>query len=172
MKFKQVALVACVLLCLGAIAAKLKVSGPVPDSVKTAKKVFIADGGTRIPYAELFGQVEQWKRYQIVDKPENADIVLVMWYSVDSKGPSTWTSQNFYTGQQQDYSFNAQQTHNVMNPKLQLLVFTVKDRERVWMATDYHKLSPTSKTRNQEFLKSTDRLFEEFKKGVEAPARK
>jgi hypothetical protein len=62
-------------------------AAPVPAQILSAKKVFIANGGSAVesaddtispnlPYDELYAGMRSWGRYELLSAPADADLVL------------------------------------------------------------------------------------------------
>ena len=76
----QVALLAFGLTFLCCVAVSQdKVYAPLPDKIATAKTVFIVnDSGTAKFGDELYRQIKNWNRWQVVTDKEKADLILVL----------------------------------------------------------------------------------------------
>ena len=100
------------LLCLGLLlagtsaAAQRPAPPPIPQSILTAKKVFLSNAGadsglfphpfTGTPdraYSEFYTALGDWGRYQLVGDPSEADLVFELQLTAPN-GPSNANKQN------------------------------------------------------------------------------
>lgn len=82
-------------------SGKNTVAAPVPKQILAAKKVFIANGGSTAavfkggpdrPYNQFYAAMKQWNHFELVDSPQNADVVLQISMTV------TVNERNLVTG--------------------------------------------------------------------------
>jgi len=90
-------------LVISAIAQQPKppAPAPIPSQISTAQKVFISnaggasfetvidatvfDGGPERPYNQFYAAVKDWRRYELVSNPADADLVLeISWQLTDT----------------------------------------------------------------------------------------
>lgn len=103
-----------------ALAAKRKdvPKAPLPAKIVAAKKVFLANGGGNdLAYDALYGAVKEWPRFEIVDSPSSADIIIEIRYVTEDHGTRVWSTTNASTGATNVHS------RQIVDPQLVLTIF-------------------------------------------------
>jgi hypothetical protein len=137
---------------------------PLPDSVATAKKAFLTNGGgTPLAFDEFYSQMKEWGRFELVGSPKDADVVIELRYFVDDHGPRVSSFTNTYTGQTQVVS------HEIVDPQLSLNIYDAKTKDLLWSVTDHRRLARREKNREKETINSADRLVDNMKQRITPP---
>jgi len=149
------------LLCLPLVAVAKKKEipqAPLPSQVTQAKTVFLVNaGGSSLAFDDLYAEMKQWGRYEIVGSPEAADLVISLQYWVEKNGSSAVPITNTYTGSTTYYS------HENLDPQLRLTIIDPKTKVELWTSIDHRRLARLSSNREKETIKSVSRLVEELK---------
>jgi hypothetical protein len=104
-------------------------SAPVPEQLKSAKKVFLGNAGADVksrdsfaaagelnqPYNDLYSALKGWGRYELVSKPEDAELVMEVRFT----GPMT------DCGKVPTYS-----------PSIEMSIFDAKTHFVLWTITE------------------------------------
>ena len=132
-------------------------SAPVPEQIRRAKKIFIANAGDKTnlfpdvfsggpdrPYVDFYSAMEKWGHYQIVSTPEQADLIFSVGIASPSAAEIAPTSGNLGP-------WNGAELHDV---QLRLRILDPKSRISIW-ELDSHVNTPwgvdLKKTRDQSF---------------------
>jgi hypothetical protein len=136
---------------------------PVPASIVHAKKIFLTNGGgSPLAYDEFYAQMNQWKRFEIVGSPAEADIIVELKYFVENLGNRVWSSTNSYTGQTQVYS------RRDLDPQLSINIYSGGTKDLLWSVTDHRRLARLEKNREKETINSADRLVADLRSRMDA----
>jgi hypothetical protein len=134
---------------------KVVPEAPMPDSVATAKKVFLTNGGgSPLAFDEFYAKMKIWGRYTLVGSPSESDVVMELRYFVEDLGTKVSSYTNTYTGQTQITS------HKVTDPQLQINIYDAKTKDLLWSVIDHRRLAIREKNREKETINSADRLVE------------
>jgi len=83
--------IACFLLCSFLIAEKLPVA-PLPNQIISAKKVFLVNSGANEAFDCFYNDLKQWGRYDLVDSPDAADLVIEIGVHSQNGGTRVWSA--------------------------------------------------------------------------------
>jgi hypothetical protein len=136
---------------------------PLPQIIRLAKTVFIANGGgsgTSLAFDEFYAEMKKWGRFQLAPSPDQADIVVELKYVIEDKGERVGSAYNSYTKQTTVYS------HDVTDPQLILNISEAHTNALLWSTTDHRRLARLEKNREKETVNSADRLIEELKERI------
>lgn len=137
---------------------------PLPAIVVNAKKIFLSNGGgSNLAYDAFYSRMKDWKRYEIVGSPDEADLIVELAYRVEDKGTRVWSSTNTYN--------NATQVHSaeVTDPQLILTIYDAKSKTSLWSETDHRRLAREEKNREKETVNSAQRLVADLEARVAVP---
>jgi hypothetical protein len=132
-------------------------SAPLPKPIVTAKTAFLVKGPGSDPYLKgggdlafdtFYADMKAWGKYQIVDTPDQADIVFELSYSSRQVGTSVWSSTNTYTGATQVYSSPD------MDPRVSLNVYDRKTGFVLWSAAEARDTARRRKNREKNLIKA------------------
>ncbi len=147
---------------------------PLPTVVTNAKTVFLANGGgSDLAYDAFYNAMKNWKHFQIVGSPDEADLIVEMAYRVETAGTRTWAttngSANSY-GNTTTYNGGTQiHTRAIPDPQLIMTIYDAKTKNSVWSTVDHRRLARLSKNREKETINSAERIVDELKIRVSAP---
>jgi hypothetical protein len=140
---------------------------PLPPAVVHAKKAFLLNGqttaqyltknGNTLAFDTLYADVKSWGKYELVDSPKDADIVIELQYRPYSEGSRSYGVYNQTT--------NTVQSHDVttVGADFALVIYESNSKEQLWSASDACGLARTVKNQQKEVIKSVDRLVEGLK---------
>ena len=131
---------------------------PLPAVVVNAKKIFLTNGGgSNLAYDAFYSKMKEWGKYEIVGRPEEADLIVELAYRVELGGTRVWSSTNTYD--------NTTDVHSaqIVDPQLVLTIFDAKTKTSLWSETDHRKLARKEKNREKEIVNSAQRLVDDLK---------
>ena len=147
---------------------------PLPTVVANAKTVFLANGGgSDLAYDAFYNAIKNWKHFQIVGSPDEADLIVEMAYRVETAGTRTWATTNGLAN-----SYGSTTTYNggtqihsrvIPDPQLIMTIYDAKSKNSVWSTVDHRRLARLSKNREKETINSAERIVDELKVRVSAP---
>jgi hypothetical protein len=153
----------------GAQQPKEALLAPVPVSIATAKKVFIANapgnslgaslGGPYRPYNEFYAAMKSWGRYELASAPADADLILEICFA----NPITGVNVMSTSGGGSSSAL-----------LLKLVIVDPKTRIPLWWFTESFALkggfSHRKETLSSNFDRSIADLVDDVRKLVGAPA--
>jgi hypothetical protein len=164
---RKIVVALCVFISLNAFGAKHRNDipvAPLPTVVVNAKKIFLTNGGgSNLAYDAFYSDMKQWGRYEIVDSPDEADLIVELAYRVDRGGTRVWSSTNSYDGTTQVHSAQ------MLDPQVTLTIYDAKTKNSLWSEVDHRRLARREKNREKETINSADRLVEDLKSRVSVP---
>ena len=132
---------------------------PLPIQIRMAKKVFIANGGgSDRGYDIFYADMKDWAKYELVNSPDEAELVMEISYRNEDGGTRVWSATNTYTKATQVYSSAI---------TWRFLVLTIYDRKSqtvLWSTRNYPKGAYREKNREKEFYKAVHALVEALRK--------
>jgi hypothetical protein len=140
---------------------------PLPAAVANAKKVFLLNGqttaqyltknGNALAFDTLYADVKSWGKYELVDSPKDADIVIELQYRPYSEGARSFGVYNPST--------HTVQTRSVeeIGADFALVLYEVKSKEQLWSVSDSCGVARRVKNQQKEVIKSIGRLVEALK---------
>jgi hypothetical protein len=147
----------------------LALPAPVPVSIATAKRVFIANapgdslpaslGGPSRTYNEFYAAMKSWGRYELVSAPADADLILEISFANPITGVNVMSTAG--GGSSSDLL-------------LKLVIVDPKARIPLWWFTESFALkggfSHRKETLSTNFDRSVADLVDDVRKLVDAPA--
>ena len=140
---------------------------PLPAAVVHARKVFLLNGqttsegltknGNALAFDTLYADVKRWGKYELVDSPKDADIVIELQYRPYSAGSRSFGIYNPAT--------HTVQSRSVTTPgaDFALVIYEAKSKEQLWSVSDACGLARLVKNQQKEVIKSVGRLVEGLK---------
>jgi hypothetical protein len=131
---------------------------PAPAVLSSAHKVFLANGGGNdLAFDAFYSAMKKWGQYQIVDAPDDADLVLQVACRIQSVDRNTWSdvAQNDFVDSR--------------SPVLNLLQLSIIDARRnlpVWSTVDFIRPALTNGNNQKESILSAGRLVDSLKSRV------
>jgi hypothetical protein len=131
---------------------------PLPSKIVAAKKVFLANGGGNdLAYDALYGAVKDWPRFEIVDSPPAADIIIEIRYVTEDHGTRVWSTTNASTGATNVHS------RQIVDPQLVLTIFDPISKESLWSTVEHRRLARLEKNREKETINAAEKLVSNLK---------
>lgn len=139
-------------------------SGPVPPQIASAHTIFVSNGGgsnffdafTEGPnrgYNQLYADLRQWGRYQIVDSPSQADLI----FEIRSVASAIDTSGPHGTGSV------------IYNPQLILRILDSKTNAVLWTTTANVRAAGGQASRDKGFDESVAVLVDRVRQLIGEP---
>jgi hypothetical protein len=142
---------------------------PLPAALVNAKKVFLLNGqttsqgltknGNALAFDALYDDMKGWGKYELVDSPKDADIVMELQYRPHSEGSRSFGAYNPRT--------HTAQSDSVEIPSadfaIVLLLHDAKSKEQLWSVSDACGVARLVKNQQKEVIKSIGRLVERLK---------
>jgi len=133
----------------------------LPAAIREAKKVFLRNGGdSDLAYDAFYSEMQSWGRYEIVNAPDEADLVVELTFRV-GRGRE-WLHDETVGAPHDGRRY----------PLLMLTTLTVFDassNDSLWSAVESRKLALTEKNREKDTVNLVQKLVAELKHGVEPP---
>jgi hypothetical protein len=131
---------------------------PLPAKIVAAKKVFVANGGGNdLAYDALYAAIKEWPRYEIVDSPSTADIIMEIRYVMENEGTRVWSTTNASTGATNVHS------RQIVDPQLVLTIFDSLSKEALWSTVEHRRLARLEKNREKETINAAQKLVDNLK---------
>ena len=140
---------------------------PLPAAVAHARKVFLLNGqttaqdltknGNILAFDTLYADMKSWGKYELVDSPKDADIVIELQYRPYSEGSRSFGVYNPST--------NTVQTRSVavVGADFALVIYEARSKEQLWSVSDACGSARRVKNQQKEVIKSIGRLVEGLK---------
>jgi hypothetical protein len=140
---------------------------PLPAAIVHARKAFLLNGqttaqdltknGNMLAFDTLFADVKSWGKYELVDSPRDAEIVIELQYRPYSEGSRSFGVYN--------PSSNTVQTHSVAmaGADFALVIYEAASKEPLWSVSDACGSARSARNQQKEVIKSIDRLVEGLK---------
>jgi hypothetical protein len=126
---------------------------PLPAKILAAKKVFLANGGGNdLAYDALYAAIKEWPRFEIVDSPPAADIIIEIRYVTENQGTRVWSTTNASTGATHVHS------SQIVDPQLVLTIFDPISKEALWSTVEHRRLARLGKNRDKETINAAQKL--------------
>jgi len=143
-----------------ALAAKRKdvPLAPLPTKIAAARTVFVVNGGGNdLAYDAFYAAVKEWTRYEIVETPSAADIIMEIRYVTEDHGTRVWSTTNPSTGATNVHS------RELVDPQLVLTVFDPSSKEALWSTVEHRRLARLGKNRDKETINAAEKLVSSLK---------
>jgi hypothetical protein len=140
---------------------------PLPAAIVHARKAFLLNGqttaqdltknGNILAFDTLYADVKSWGKYELVDSPKDADIVIELQYRPYSEGSRSFGVYN--------PSSNTVQTRSVTvaGADFALVIYQATSKEQLWSVSDACGFARLVKNQQKEVIKSIGRLVEGLK---------
>jgi hypothetical protein len=140
---------------------------PLPASVLHAKRAFLLNGqttsqdltrnGNVLAFDTFYADMKTWKKYELVDSPKAADIVIELQYRPYSEGSRSF---GVYNPGSSTVQIN---NTNTAGADFALVIYDATSKEQLWSVSDACGFARLVKNQRKEVIKSIDRLVEELK---------
>jgi hypothetical protein len=130
---------------------------PAPTAIRDAKRVFLTNSrASDAAYNAFYSALEDWGRYQIVGCREQADLIVELAYRVGHGRAWLHDEDNAHPER--------------LLTMTRLAIFDAKSDKLLWSAADSRDLALRVKNREKDAINSAQKLVEELKEAVRAPA--
>lgn len=128
-------------------------------------------GGGGIPFDVISEGVQGWGRYQIVNSPEEADLVIEVASTSSGNGISVsgGSSTDPRTGFPTESATN---TRELSVDRIRLVVYDARSKMPLWSASEQPKGAMRDKARKDNVVEAAQRLVTKFRERVEPDAPK
>jgi len=166
----------CAILCLAqddSAYAQAKRTGknippaPLPAMISGAKKVYLLDGqttsqyltknGNALAFDTLYAEMKSWGRYELVDSPKAAEIVVELQYRPYSHGSSSYGVYNPSNRTVQSYDSDS------AGADFAIVIYEAASKEKLWSISDACGFARLAGNQRKEVTKSVGRLVENLK---------
>ncbi|HEY3928923.1 MAG TPA: hypothetical protein VGL89_11135 [Candidatus Koribacter sp.] len=132
-----------------------------------AKTVFLKNGGgSDVPFNIISDGIQGWGRYQVVDSPDKADIVVEVTSPQTDKGVSV-TSKTTTDPQTGYPSQSTSSSHEFGSSRISVVVRDAKSKMTLWAASETPKSALREKARNDNVVEASQDLLRQFRERVE-----
>lgn len=164
----------CALLCAQNETAKPAASKPLSSTARlaAAKAAFMKNaGGSEVPFNVISESVQGWGRYQLVNSPEKADIVIEV--TAPSGGNGVSISSNTSIDARSGLPVeSATSTRELQVTRITLIVYDAKSNMALWSASEQPKGALREKTRQDNIVGAAQHLVSKFRERVEPDSGK
>jgi hypothetical protein len=132
-----------------------------------AKTAFVRNaGGSSIPYNVISTSMEGWGRFQLVNSPEKADIILDVSSSGSGGGVtvSSSTSNSSTTGRPESTTSTSR---DLSSGPVRLTVIDGKSKSVLWTGFEQPKFALRKKSMEDNLVDASEKLFTKFHDRVE-----
>ncbi|HEU5401973.1 MAG TPA: DUF4136 domain-containing protein [Terriglobales bacterium] len=140
--------------------------------LNSAKSVFLkSSGGSDIPYNVISSSMEGWGRYEIVKSPDKADLVMDITAPSDGGGGVSVSSStsNDQFGRPQD-SVSSSRDLSSGGTTVRLVIYDARSKAPLWSASEEAKGAMRQRSREDNLVKASEKLFTKFHDRIEPPA--
>jgi len=132
-----------------------------------AKTAFIKNaGGNPIPYNVISSSMENWGRFTIVNRPEDADIVVEV--SAPSGGGGVSVSSKTDTSPRTGFpESSSTTTRDLSSAPIKMTVFDGKSKSVIWTWSEQPKFAMRKKGQEDNLVDAAEKLFTRFHDRVE-----
>jgi len=152
-------------------SAKEVPHAPLPAAISGAKRVYLLDGQTTSQYLTkngnvlafdtLYADIRSWGKYELVDNPKAADIVIELQYRPYSNGSSSYGTYNPSSKTVQTYGSDD------AGADFALVVYDAASKGQLWSESDACGFARRVSNQRKEVVKSIGRLVENLKSRVQ-----
>lgn len=139
----------------------------VMGRLKEARTVFLRDGGGNpIAFNVITSSFEGWGRYKLVNKPEEADLIVEI--SGPSQGGSSVaiSSSTGATGKEES---KATTTKEFSNGPVKMVVFDGKSKAALWSGMERPKSAMRKRNQEDNLVEAAETVFTRFHDRIEPP---
>ena len=136
-----------------------------------AKNVLVTRArGSNIPYSVIRATLEGWGRFTIVEKPDQADLVIQVSTSGDDDAASL-SHSNSLTPNSGNYDESSRSARALSASDITMTVFDAKNRRVLWISTETSKYAVKEKARENNLVEAAERLASKFHDRLEPPPK-
>ncbi|HEY1903275.1 MAG TPA: hypothetical protein VGG56_12625 [Terracidiphilus sp.] len=167
---RSIPVLACLLtLCVSTALSQSKhlALAPLPAAVAHAKKVYLLNGqttsqyltknGNELAFESLYADMKSWGRYELVDSPKAADIVIELQYRPYANGS---TSYGVYNPSSKTISGESSDSGGA---DFAIVIYDAASKEQLWSASDACGFARFVGNQRKEVMKSIARLVDNLK---------
>jgi hypothetical protein len=157
------------LLCTSALLGQVQPDQkPTPISpsarLAAAKRAYVKNaGGSDIPFNVIESGIEGWGRFTLVDSPRDADVIIEVESPEEDSG-ATVSSSTDTRGHSSTTS-----SRDITVSIIKLTVYDAHTHLPLWTANERPKGGFKEKTRDDNLVKSAERLLSRFRDRLEPP---
>lgn len=126
--------------------------------------------GNNIPYEVIKSTLDGWGRFTIVEKLEQAELVVQVSTSGGDNGVSV-TSSNQLSPGTGSYEQSNRTSRDVSAAEITMTVLDAKNRRVLWIATETAKFAVKEKARENNLVEAAERLASKFHDRLEPPPK-
>jgi len=170
----QLANIALMLLAFAVAGAQSPAPQPAPTRplsttarLAAARTVYLKNGGgSEVPFNVISDGIQGWGRYQVVDSPEKADIIVEVTSPSTDNGVSV-TSKTTNDPQTGYPSQSVSSTHEFNVSRISMVVYDARSKMPLWSGSETPKSALREKARNDNLVEASDTLVRDFRQRVE-----
>lgn len=135
--------------------------------LRAAKTAYLKNaGGSEVPFNVISDGIQGWGRYQIVNSPDKADIIVEVNSPREGGGVSvtSTTSTDPQTGMPTQSTTTS---HELSVARITMIVYDAKSKMALWSASEQPKSAMREKTRNDNIVEAAEHLVTKFHQRVE-----
>lgn len=138
-----------------------------------ARTAFVKNaGGSSIPFNVISTSMEGWGRYQLVDSPEKADLILEVSTSSSGEGGVSVSSSTDSGYGASTPGSKTTTTKELSTGPIRLSVIDGKSKSVLWTATEQPKYAMRKKQQEDNIVDAAEKLFSKFHDRVEPALQK
>lgn len=140
---------------------------PISPSARlaAAKTAYLRNaGGSEIPYNVIEAGLEGWGRFTLVDSPREADVIVEIESPEEDSGATVSSSADA-----RGHS-SASSSRDISVSIIKLTVYDARTHLPLWTANERPKGGFKEKTRDDNLVKSAERLVSRFRDRLEPPS--
>jgi hypothetical protein len=118
--------------------------------------VFLVNSGANEAFDCFYNDLKQWGRYDLVDSPDAADLVIEIGVHSQNGGTRVWSATNVANGQTQVFSAP------IVGRFMTLSVYDAKSKTLLWSISDQTIYANRKKNQDKELLNAEHRLVANF----------
>lgn len=170
---------AALVLLVAGVAFAQEANPPMPKKnppvmplsrMAAARTVYLKDaGGSAIPFNVISSSMEGWGRFELVNSPEKADLILEI-SSSSTGGGGVSVSSSTDSGYGHPGS-KTTTTKELSTGQIRLAVIDGKSKSVLWAATEEPKYAMRKKQQEDNIVNASEKLFSKFHDRVEPPAK-
>lgn len=146
------------------------ISNPTNARLASAKNILVVRAhGNNIPYEVIKSTIEGWGRFTLVEKTEQADLVVQVSSSGGDGSISVSSSSRDLAAENGRYDQSTRTNRDVSSTDITMTVVDAKDRRVLWIATETAKFAVKEKARENNMVEAAERLTTKFHDRLEPP---
>jgi hypothetical protein len=137
------------------------------DRITAAKTALVRNAvGSDIPFNVISSAMESWGRFQLVNSPEKADIIIEVSAPGTGSGMSMSSSLT-RTGPNGHPEQSTTATREITNAPVRIIVYDARSHVALWSASEQPKHAMKQKSKEDNLVQASERLFDKFRDSVE-----